>query len=177
MGCGDSQKTTQQDNFSDPELIRSREPHLNLGPRRSLAWHLTAQARLKDHPPPPTHTRTLQVSTYSTTRAFVRPRQRNNTAAGPKSENKEPSVIYFSIPLFSRPSQQIIWAVECGNPYFACINFPGPFVHVMLQRVHHEKNICFPSASPSRTAEGRPADLLRPFVWARLAAPTLSVDV
>lgn len=35
----------------------------------------------------------------------------------------------------------------------------------MHQHVRHEKYICFPSALPSKTAEGRPVDLLQPFVW------------
>lgn len=67
-------------------------------------------------------------------------------------------------------SEWIIWAVERGNPYFARINFPHRFVRVMLQRVHHEKYICFPAALPSKTAEGRHVDLLQPFVslaWQR----------
>lgn len=41
---------------------------------------------------------------------------------------------------------------------------PRRFVRVMLQRVHHEKYICFPAGLPSKTAEGRLVDLLQPFV-------------
>lgn len=118
----------------------------------------------------PPHPPTPRVSSYSTTRAFIRPQQHNNTAAWAKSENKEAAVIHFlKSPLFFS-SEGIIWAVERGNPYFARINFPRRFVRVMLQRVHHEKYICFPAAVPSKTAEGRRVDLLQPFVslaWQR----------
>lgn len=88
---------------------------------------------------------------------------------GLKRKTKKPLLFISEKPSFFF-SEGIIWAVERGNPYFARINFPRRFVRVMLQRVHHEKYICFPAALPSKTAEGRHVDLLQPFVslaWQR----------
>lgn len=126
---------------------------------------------------PPRTPKPPRVSSYSTTRAFIRPRQHNNTAAWAKSENKEAAVIYFWKALFFFFSERIIWAVERGNPFFACINFPPPVCPCHAPTCPPWKIHLFPRRVAIQDCRRSTCGFTTTVCLTGLAASTLSVEV